>query len=35
MQAEEVRSDEALRELVGRALDNITGLSDQISEGYL
>ena len=35
MQAEDVRSDEALRELVVRAFDNITGLSDQISEGYL
>ena len=35
MQAEDVRSDEALRELVVRAFDNITGLSDQISERYL
>ena len=35
MQTEDIRSDEALRELVVRAFDNITSLSDQIDEQYL
>ena len=35
MQAEDVRSDEALRELVLRAFENITGLSNRIDGEYL
>ena len=35
MQAEDVRADGPLRELVVQAFENITGLASQIDEEYL